>query len=171
MRDLGDGFYLNSYMYYKKPEGERRFQVIYSRRDEGHTHIEDSVASNFLTEEDSRQWIENLKHDPDWKKQLDVKLISPLLNGCTTRYQLQNFNSLFSDWSEYERAIVLDLLAKRAKRLDAHNSIPNLDEIIRVCEAQLSAQPKPLSLDAQIQAAEAKTTQNIDENAQTQQER
>lgn len=131
MKSVGDGFFVNSYRYYSRPEGELRYQIIYSARDEGHKNIENSVAAHLESVDAALCKIEEIKQDPDWKVKLESKLISFLLNGCTVRYQLENFEQVFADWSDHEKALALKILTERAEKIaDKASGRPSLSELI-----------------------------------------
>lgn len=131
MKSVGDGFFVNSYRYYRTPESELRYQIIYSARDEGHKNIENSVAAHLESVDAALRKIEEIKKEPDWKEKLECKLVSSLLNGCTVRYQLANFDQVFAGWSDHEKSLALKVLTERAEKIaDKASGRPSLSELI-----------------------------------------
>lgn len=107
MKSVGDGFYLQRYYLHAGiGASEAKYQIIYSEAAIGNPHISDCVAGGLPSEAAAMSQIKKLKEESNWKVNLENKVLSSRLRGCTATYQLNNFERLFEGWSEYEQGLV-----------------------------------------------------------------
>ena len=112
-----------------------RYQVIFDGTDDGNKHIISPMMSGFKSEEAAVKYCDSLMREPQWKHDLEVHIVSDRLRGYTVGYQLEHFDRLFADWSDYEKDLAHKILTGQfVKKCDYAES--SLEKKIADAKAQ-----------------------------------